>query len=209
MDAGHVTALIIEYRYWILIPLSFIEGPIVAFFAGSLAAGGLFNPWALGVFFLARDVIVDLLCYYLGYHGRNAKWMMKLLRRLGVTEEHLDDVQRLWQENPGKTMFLSKLSYGVAAGFIVVAGLVRMSLSQFIRYGLLIAFLHYGTLLVLGYFFGATFGGTIVGLLEKLPIVLTILSAIAIAYYLFKRYVSKNLKKEEERVKKHASVASE
>lgn len=193
MDHSPAMQLIIEYRYWILVPLSFIEGPIVAFFAGTLAASGYFNVYALGVFFLMRDIAVDLACYYLGYFGGEAKWIKKVIAKMGVTEEHLGEVHALWERNPGKTMFLSKLSYGVAAGFIVVAGLVHMDIKKFVGYGALIAVMHYGTLLVLGYFFGASFGGTIAGLLEKIPLVVGILTTVAIGYYLFKRYMNKKL----------------
>lgn len=198
MGLDHVTMLILEYRYWILIPLSFIEGPIVAFFAGTLAAAGFFNVWGLAAFFLARDIIVDLGCYYLGFFGAKASWIKKVLGKLGVTEDHLEEVRELWHAHPGKTMFLSKLSYGVAAGFIVVAGLVRMDIRKFITYGAIIAVLHYGLLLFVGFFFGATFGGTIVGLLEKAPYVIAGLSVLAVVYIFFKRYMNKKLIQAEE-----------
>lgn len=203
---GHAMQLIIEYRYLILVPLSFVEGPIVAFFAGTLAAAGYFNIYALGAFFLARDILVDLGCYYVGYTGTNARWLNKLLARMGVTQEHLGEVRALWQNNPGKTMFLSKLSYGVAAGFIVVAGLVRMDLRKFIGYGSIIALMHYGTLLVLGYFFGASFGATIVGLLENIPYVIGAVATLAIAYYLFKRYMSNRLAQAEKEVEEREAA---
>lgn len=198
--------LIVEYRYLILVPLSFVEGPIVAFFAGTLAAAGYFNVYALALFFLVRDIVVDLACYYLGFLGTNARWLKKVLAKMGVTEDHMDEVRALWQNNPGKTMFLSKLSYGVAAGFIVVAGLVRMDIKKFVGYGALIAAMHYGTLLVVGYFFGASFGGSIVGLLEKIPLVVGILATIVVAYYLFKRYMNKKLAEAEESVHKNDTV---
>ena len=202
MDANHALSLIVESRYWILLPLSFIEGPIVAFFAGSLAAAGYFNVGALAVFFFFRDIVVDLLMYAIGYFGGEAAWVRKVLRRLGVTEEHLSEVRALWHAHPGKTMFLSKLSYGVAAGFIVVAGLVRMPLGKFLKYGALIAVMHYGVLLAIGYFFGATVGGTFVTVLERIPYVILGLSVFAIGYYFFKRHMKKRLLKAVEVVAK-------
>ncbi len=197
MEVDAVTALILEYRYWILLPLSFVEGPIVAFFAGMLASGGHFNVWALALFFFVRDIAVDAACYYLGYYGAQSRWIKKVLRRLGVTEEHLDEVRLLWHTHPGKTMFLSKLSYGVAAGFIVVAGLVKMPFKQFLYYGSIIAVTHYGVLLFVGYFFGAAFGGSVIGLLHNIPYVIGALSLLAIAYYIFKRRISNKLQEEE------------
>ncbi len=193
MGVENLTELIIDYRYWILLPLSFAEGPVVAFFAGTLAAAGYFNIWSLALFFFVRDVAVDLACYYLGYFGAQASWIKRVLAKMGVTEEHLDEVRELWHTHPGKTMFLSKLSCGVAAGFIVVAGLVKMDIKKFVVYGAIIAVVHYGVLLFVGYFFGATFGGTFVGLLEKAPYVIAVISMLAIAYVFFKRYMNKKL----------------
>ena len=59
MSPEHLTQLILDYRYWILIPISVIEGPVVAFVAGTLAALGYFNIWVLVLFFFARDMIMD------------------------------------------------------------------------------------------------------------------------------------------------------
>jgi membrane protein DedA with SNARE-associated domain len=203
MDPSHIIQLVIAYRYWILVPLSFLEGPIIAFIAGTLASAGYFNIYILAVFFLFRDVIVDLACYSLGFFGGQAAWVRRLIARMGVTQGHLDEVRSLWHTHPFKTMFLSKLSYGVASGFIVVAGLVRMSLEKFMLYGIMVTFLHYGTLLALGYFFGASLGGTITGILEKVPYVVGGLSLLIIGYYLLKRYMNTQLTHAEEET--HAS----
>jgi membrane protein DedA with SNARE-associated domain len=193
MDHSPVMQAIIEYRYWILIPLSFVEGPIVAFFAGTLASLGYFNIYALGAFFLVRDIAVDLACYYLGVLGANTRWINKVVRRMGVTDDHLAEVRALWHNHPGKTMFISKLSYGVAAGFIVVAGLVKMDVKKFFTYGAAVAVAHYGLLLVLGYFFGVTFGSSITGILENIPYVVAGFSVLAIVYVFFRRYMNRRL----------------
>lgn len=193
MQLGDITPLIIEYKYWILLPLSFAEGPIVAFIAGTLSAAGYFNIYLLGIFFLVRDLVVDLGCYYLGHFGGKWPWVQRLLARMGVTQDHLDDVSALWNKHPAKTMFFSKLSYGVAAGFIVVAGMVNMRLRSFLLYGLLITLMHYGVLLVVGYFFGQSFGGQITTIIERVPYIIGAASLFFIAYYFFKRYTKRKL----------------
>jgi len=198
-----VIQLILEYRYWILIPLSFVEGPIVAFFAGTLAAGGYFNIYALAVFFLVRDIAVDGACYYLGHFGGKRPFIQRLLARMGVTQDHLADVSALWNKHPGKTMFFSKLSYGVAAGFIVVAGMVNMPVRAFFAYGAFIAVMHYGVLLLVGYFFGATLGAEFAVILERAPYVIGAAGVFFIGYYFFKKYLRTRLdkmEKEEEKI---------
>lgn len=197
--ADHVTQLIITYRYWILIPLTFIEGPIVAFIAGMLASLGYFNVYVLGALFLVRDIAVDLACYYLGFFGSKRPWVKKVLHKLGVNGDHLADVRKVWHKHPGKTMFFTKLSYGVAAGFIVVAGMIEMPIRKFLFYGSLVAIAHYITLLVIGYFFGAAFGSSITGIIENIPYVIGVATVIFIVYYFFRRYMKKKLEEEEQK----------
>ena len=69
MNEQNLVHLLLQYRYWIMIPLSLIEGPVVAFVAGTLAAAGYFNIYALGVYFFTRDMVMDTLFYAFGYFG--------------------------------------------------------------------------------------------------------------------------------------------
>lgn len=196
MSPDHLTQLIIAYRYWIIIPLTFLEGPIVAFVAGSLAALGYFNPYFLFVIFFVRDVSVDLFCYLLGRFAWHRAFVRRFLAKAGVTEEEIRDIRPLWLKNPGKTMFFSKLSYGVAAGLIMVAGVVEMPLSKFIAWGAAIAVMHYGVLLVLGYYFGGAFG-SVSKILQNISYVIGGIFLVMTAYYFFKRYMRTRLLKEE------------
>lgn len=192
MGPDHIAQLIVEYRWWILIPLTFLEGPIVAFVAGTLASLGYFNVYLLFAIFFARDVSVDLGCYLLGRFAWRTAFVRRFLTRVGVTQEEIDDIRPLWANNPGKTMFFSKLSYGVAAGLIVVAGVVEMPLKKFMAWGAVIAVLHYGVLLVLGYYFGGAFG-TVSQLLENISYVIGGIALVITAYYFFKRYMRRRL----------------
>ena len=69
MSVDFITELILQYRYWILIPLSFIEGPVVAFVAGMLASMGYFNIYFLSALFFVRDVGLDGVYYAIGHFG--------------------------------------------------------------------------------------------------------------------------------------------
>ncbi len=197
MPEGHTAQLILEYRYLILIPLTFLEGPIVAFVAGTLASVGYFNIYALGALFFVRDVGMDLVCYWLGHYGWQWGWVRRLAARAGITDEHFSDVQHLWHHHGFKTMFLSKLSYGIAAAFVIVAGVVRMSLKRFIIYGVIVTVLQYGTLLMLGYFLGTAFGGTVETVLKSIEYILVIIAVGGVGYIFFQRYMRKRLESEE------------
>ncbi|MGH7175687.1 MAG: DedA family protein [Minisyncoccia bacterium] len=185
MSFAHSLQLLIEYRYWILIPLSLIEGPIIAFVAGTLSSLGYFDLYILAAVFFARDMLMDSIYYAIGYFGAGTHFAKRMLARIRVTEQHLEDVRILWEKYPFRTMFIGKISYGIASSFIVVAGMVRMRLRIFFTYGALVAVLQYWTLLGIGYFYGNAFGGTIASILRDLEIVLAGAMAIIAAYYIF------------------------
>ncbi len=195
MSPEYLTQLILEYRYWILIPLSMIEGPVVAFVAGTLAALGYFNVFFLMFFFFARDMIMDGFYYTLGYHGGRTETARKLLRKMGIEESHLEDIRKLWEKHAGKTMFLGKLSYGIASSFIALAGTVRMPLRKFFGWGAIVAMAQFWTLILLGYFFGESFGD-ISNVINSIHYVILGITVVGILYYIFSRYMRKELTRE-------------
>ena len=169
----------------------------MAFVAGTLAAAGYFNVYLLAVLFFVRDVGLDGLYYAMGYYGSRSRLVQKLRKKLGITDDHLAEVGELWKKHPGKTMFLGKLSYGIASAFIVVAGVVKMPLRLFFGYGVLVVVTQYGTLLVLGYFFGSALGGNITGILENVQYAIGGLTLMIGLYYIGSRYLGKRFMKEE------------
>ncbi len=184
-----ITQLILDYRYWILIPLTFIEGPVIAFVAGTMAAVGFFNIYALALLFFARDMALDAAYYAAGYYGGQKPFAQKMLRRLGITPDHLDEVRTLWDKHAGKTMFIGKLSYGIATAFIVVAGMIKMPLPKFFKWGAIVAIIQYWGLLLLGFFFGNAFGGKLSTVIENLHYVLLGGTVLLILYYGFSWYM--------------------
>jgi len=199
MSVDFITHLILQYRYWILIPLSFIEGPVVAFVAGTMAAVGFFNMYFLAILFFVRDVGLDGMYYAMGYFGGHTPFARRMLAKIGVTDTHLEQVRVLWVKRPGTTMLIGKLSYGIASAFIVVAGMVRMPLRVFFTYGALVAILEYGSLLFAGYFLGASLGGSVTHLISNIQYGIAGVAIVLSGYYLLTWYMrSKFLKEEKE-----------
>jgi membrane protein DedA with SNARE-associated domain len=196
MTLTSTTHLIIEYRYLILIPLALIEGPIVAFIAGTLATLGYFDIYVLAIFFLVRDVTMDAIYYCLGYFGGRTKFVQRMLTKIKVTPDHLENVRTLWENHPMSTMFVGKLSYGVGSTFVVVAGMVKFRFSTFFKYGAIVAVTQYWTLLALGYFYGNTFGGSISSFLSNIQYVIAAIGIVVTIYYIFSWRMRSRLMKE-------------
>ena len=65
----------------------------------------------------------------------------------------------------------------------------EMSIRKFFAYGALAALVQYITLLLLGYFFGNAFGGSVSGIIENLQYVIAGATLIISGYYIFRWYV--------------------
>ncbi len=185
MSLESLTELILQYRYWILIPLSFIEGPIVAFVAGALASLGYFNLYFLCILFFIRDVGMDAVYYAIGYFGERTTLAHRALTRIGITPDHLEHARGLWERKPGVTMFIGKLSYGIASAFIVAAGIVKIPLPRFFKYAILVAVVEYGGLLFAGYFLGNSLGGSAEKIIKNVQYAIAALALVITAYYIF------------------------
>ena len=200
MSVSFLTQLILQYRYWILIPLSFLEGPVVAFIAGTLASVGIFDLYFLAILFFIRDVGLDAVYYAIGYFGGHTEFAGRMLAKLGVTDDHLGQVREFWEKRPGMTMLVGKLSYGIASAFIVVAGMVKMPLRIFFKYGILVAIFEYGTLLLLGYFLGASLGKSAVRAINNAQYLIAFAAIIISVYYLFSWKMRSKLLKEDKEI---------
>jgi membrane protein DedA with SNARE-associated domain len=198
MNLSDTAHLIIQYRYLILLPLALIEGPVVAFITGTLASVGYFNIFVLALFFFARDMGMDALYYYLGYYGGHSAFAQRILKRVHVTEDHLEGVRLLWEHHPLSTMFIGKLSYGIGSTFVAVAGMVKMRVTTFFKYGALVAITQYWSLLALGYFFGNSFGGSISNILSNIQYVIAGVGVVITIYYLVSWRLRREFMKETE-----------
>lgn len=160
MEADHLTQLIIAYRYWIIIPLTVIEGPIVAFSVGTLSSFGYFNPYIAIWIFFVKDLLVDGFFYFLGRYARKWRFAQRWLEREGVFAQGVQAMSKQWAEHGWRTMFVSKLPHGLSPAFLATAGMVHFSLKRFWLYAGSIALMQYGLLFVLGYFLGHIVGAS-------------------------------------------------
>jgi membrane protein DedA with SNARE-associated domain len=197
MNLQNIPHLLIEYRYWILVPLSLIEGPIVAFISGTLASLGYFNIFSLVLFFFARDMVMDGFYYFLGYFGSRTSFANYILRKIHIKQDHIDSLRSLWERHPARTMFLGKLSYGVSQFFIIAAGIIKMNIRKFFAYGAIVAVVQYVVLLLLGYFFGSAFGGSTAAIVENIQYAIAGATLILSGYYAFRWYISRRLSSKE------------
>jgi membrane protein DedA with SNARE-associated domain len=140
-------SLLLTYRYLALLPLAFLEGPILAVAVGFLIfQGHLALLPSFGILMFA-DVARDVLSYVVGNLGNDRIARSRFGNRLGA-------IHRLWHEHTVKAVILSKWAYGLNFPLLVSAGIARVSFMKFFSIAMVVTGLQYSALITLGYFFG-------------------------------------------------------
>ena len=151
-NTGTILSLMISYRYFLILPIAIIEGPIVTVIAAFLASQGYFNIFLVYLIVVLGDIIGDLIYYFIGKLGKNHK----LLNRLELNGR-MGEVKIYLKENPGKTLLFGKLTH--SAGFIILigAGAANVPMKKFLLYNLIGTSVKSLVFLLVGYFTGSAY----------------------------------------------------
>ncbi len=187
MTPGFITHLLVEYRYWILIPLAFLEGPVVAFAAGVLASLGYFRLYELFVLFIARDLIMDSAYLMAGHLGRQSYAVRKVIAWLRLQPTELDLLRARLHKHPFRSIVVAKLSYGIASTVIVSFGVLGLQYTRFITRAVCVTVLQYSILLMLGYYYSASLSSGVTDVLKIVEYIMAGVVVVAVSYYVFTR----------------------
>jgi membrane protein DedA with SNARE-associated domain len=152
-----LVSLITQYGYLILIPLAVFEGPVIALVAGFVVSLGYLKPVPVYLILIFGDVIPDIMYYYVGRFGNRRKLVEKYSARFGVIARNLKLADKLWRDHGKKTMFFSKVAYGLSTPLLISAGLINLPLRRFIAYALPVTLAQHTILLSIGYGLGNSF----------------------------------------------------
>jgi len=143
-----VIELLLTYKYLILIPLSIIEGPIVAVVCGFLVTLNILNLLLVYVILVIGDVVGDGIIYYLGYSGK------RFLKYFKVTEEKLEKAKTYFHENHKKAIITSKLVHGIGFTGLLAAGASHVPYKRYFKTCTLISIVQSAVMLTIGILFG-------------------------------------------------------
>ena len=195
MNLETITQLLIQYRYLILFPLAAFEGPIVALIAGFLwRAGYIAALPAYGILILG-DIIPDSFYFYVGRFGNRGKFAEKYTLRFRTVFTNFKIIEKLWQNHPKKTMFFSKLAYGLSIPFLISAGLVNMPYKKFISYAIPVTLFQYGVIMAFGYFIGHSYLLAAQYIEQIYVVIAVILILLIVSYTIISKYARKQIEK--------------
>lgn len=151
-----IVHLLTTYKYFILFPLSVVEGPVLAVIAGWLCTTGYLEPLACYPVIVAGDVIGDSLCYLLGRWGTSPR-VNGLRRLLGIHERKIVQVRAYFDSHPFRTISLSKIALGIGVAGIFMAGNAKIPYGKFLGICLVTSAVQYVFYLGIGLLFGAAY----------------------------------------------------
>jgi len=148
-----ILALLLTYKYWVLFPLSVIEGPIMTIIAGFLVSTNVFNPvWAYIIVFFG-DFFGDIFFYVIGRWG-NKLFSSKIGLKLGATPEKIALAKERFIKHRIKTIVLSKTLNGIGVAGLIAAGTLKIPFGKYLQICIITTLVKSGILLIVGIFFG-------------------------------------------------------
>lgn len=145
-------------KYPLLFIGAFAEGPLLMITSGFLIHQGLLPFFPVFIILILGDLFGDMLWYGIG-----AYLLEPLLRRkgtfMGITEERLVKIKKLFDTYHEKILIYSKLTlgFGLAVGVLMVAGVTRVPFKKYMVINFLGELFLVAVLMTLGYFFGDTY----------------------------------------------------
>lgn len=150
-----IIALIEQYGYVIILPISIIEGPIITVLTGFLVSLGFFNAFIAFLVLLLGDILGDVVYYALG------KWSNKgFVRRWGkyffLKEDNVERLTDYFKTRGRGAIVFSKV-HAAGSAVLFSAGLGKMHFGAFLWYSFLGSVPKTLVLQAIGMYGGASF----------------------------------------------------
>lgn len=180
-----VIALLTTYRYLLIFPVAFVEGPIISIICGWLIATGVLNFFLTYLILITANLAGDTLYYAIGYWGGPA-----FIRRFGkwfkLDLEQVEKMKNYFDNHGGKIILAGKVTpHFAAAAMLVGAGLSKYRFSLFFYYSFLTELVKGIVLLAIGYYLGYAYKQITVYLdyFGSAISILTVLAIVGAVYY--------------------------
>lgn len=189
-----------HYKYLILFPLAALEGPVVSLVVGFLIYGRYLDFFpAFGILILG-DLIPDTAYYLLGRFGEKKKIIEKYGNNSKFISNNYEIVKKLWENHGFKTMFFSKLAYGLSTPFLISAGFANIPPRKFISFALPVTLFQYAVLMAIGYYLGRSYELAIVYVKDVQLVFAALIVAAVFVYIIFYKYAERQISKMENEI---------
>lgn len=178
-----IIPILLRYKYWIIFPISVVEGPIISILSGFLVAGGILNPVGIFLILVLGDVMGDGLYYAIGRWG-GRRFIHRWGHLFRLNEDSLLYVEKHFQNHPVKTLLFGK-AQALGSVILAVAGIAKMPFLKFLWLNFLGTCIKTAMLLCIGYYFGQAYL-KIDRYLNYIGLTITFVSVLIIIYLILK-----------------------
>ncbi len=150
-----LTEILLRYKYAIMVPIAFAEGPIVTLTAGFLARLGYFDILPAFACLAFGDYLGDIMWYGIGYRF-GTRFIARWGKYFGITEHSIASVKNLFHRHKNSILLASKVTmgFGFALVTLITAGLVKIPFRRFLLLNAGGQVIWTTSLIAIGYFLG-------------------------------------------------------
>jgi len=155
VDLTLLAALILQFRYFFLVPAALAWGLPVCMLAGVAIRVGTLELIPAYAAVMAGELIGDVFWYWAGRHW-GVRFTLGFGKYVSIDQSHIDLAKRLFGKYNQRILLVSKLTSGLgfAIPILFTAGMTRMPFFSYMRANLIGQFFWSGGLIAIGYFFG-------------------------------------------------------
>jgi len=186
-----ILGLLYEHRYIFSFLAGLVEGAYSFVLLGVLLKFGYFNFWYLTCLMILGYFLNSIIYYLLGYWG-GEKIIDKFIKRFRITRKLLDKIEIHFKKHNIKTIFITRILYGISIPVLLIAGAFKMKKKDFLIASFFASIVWVLIVLVVGYGLGT--GYEVIGTAVKkiaegltiIAIIILVLLSILIIYWLKK-----------------------
>src|SRR3954464_8070499 len=108
---SHAFELILAYKYFLLLPIAVVEGPLVMMISGFFLKLGFLSFLPAYLLLVAGDFIGDILWYGVGYHFGHG-FIKRFGKFFSINEKEVATIERLFHKHHNYILFISKITMG-------------------------------------------------------------------------------------------------
>jgi membrane protein DedA with SNARE-associated domain len=172
---------LIKYKYFIIFPVTVIEGPIITIVTGFLASIGYISLFIGYLVIIAGDLAGDSFYYLLGRFGSEGVFH-KYAKYIGLNEVRIKTLKQHFINHPNRTFILGKIAHGAGPIILLAAGSIKVPFKKFFLANVLPTIVKSLILILVGYYFGKAYLA-FNSVLNELALV--VLGLFIIAYIIF------------------------
>lgn len=156
IDFSALTQIFLDYGYVIMFVAAYIEGGLSMIAGGFLVSLGYFNLPAVIATMFFGDFLSDVMWYSVGYYGGD-RILKKVTMFFRISDYRIEKVKTKLEEHAGKILIGVKLTTGLCLATMITSGIVKLKFKKFIFFDFIGSVLWSASVVVLGYFFGASY----------------------------------------------------